>query len=327
MHAAWYTKNGSAHAVLTCGVLPTPEPGPGEVRVRLVTSGVNPSDVKSRQSRPLADPLIVPHSDGAGFIEAVGSDVPTHAIGDRVWVWNGQWQRPLGTAASVIVLPAAQCVALPAHIGFDVGACLGIPAMTAWHAVALLGDIRDKTVLVIGAGSAVGHYVVQLARLAGADVIGTAGSADKAAHARAAGVRCLIDYKTQSVPDQIRLLTAGRGVDAMVDMDFSSTAALLGAGVLAPHGTLVCYGSNHNGDIGIPFRAALMQSLTLRFFLVYSLTASERQAALAGLSALLQASLLLHTIGARFTLDTIALAHEAVEQGTIVGNVVIDLPH
>ena len=325
MRAAWYTNNGEARDVMTVGDLPTPAPGAGEVQVKLMTSGVNPSDVKSRRARPVTDPLIVPHSDGAGVIEAVGAGVQTLVPGDRVWVWNGQWQRPLGTAATAIVLPQAQAVALPDNTDFAAGACLGIPAMTAWHAVSLLGDIRGKSVLIIGAGSAVGHYAAQMAVLAGAQVIGTVGSPEKARHAGAAGVTAIIDYKTEAVAVRVRELTAGHGVDAVIDMDFSHTATLLTDGVLAPHGTLVCYGSNINGDIGIPFRAALFNSLNLRFFLVYDLLPAERLVALAGLSKLLQDGQLVHTIGARFTLDQIVAAHETVEQGKVLGNVVIDL--
>ena len=325
MRAAWYTMNGQARDVINIGDLPTPAPGPGEVRVMLMTSGVNPSDVKSRRARPMTDALIVPHSDGAGVIDAVGAGVHSVTTGDRVWVWNGQWQRPLGTAATAIVLPQAQAVALPDNTDFAAGACLGIPAMTAWHAVSLLGDIRGKSVLIVGAGSAVGHYATQMAVLAGAQVIGTVGSPEKARHAGAAGVATIIDYKTEAVAARVRELTAGRGADAIIDMDFSHTATLLTDGVLAAHGTLVCYGSNVNANIGIPFLTALFNSLSLRFFLVYDLLPAARLAALAGLSQLLQRGQLAHTIGARFTLNEIVAAHEAVEQGKVVGNVVIDL--
>ena len=136
MRAAWYTRNGAARDVLVVGELPTPSPGRGEVRVRLATSGVNPSDVKSRLGRPLGAERVVPHSDGAGTIDAVGADVPARRVGERVWIWNGQWQRPMGTAAEFIVVPDAQAVALPDAIDAAAGACLGIPAMTAFHAVA-----------------------------------------------------------------------------------------------------------------------------------------------------------------------------------------------
>lgn len=326
MQAAWYSKNGEAREVLTVGELPTPTPSSGEVRVRLATSGVNPSDVKSRRARAPTDAFVVPHSDGAGVIDAVGDAALASRIGEQVWIWNGQWQRPMGTAATYIVVPAEQAVSLPATTDFEAGACLGIPALTAYQAVRLLGDLRNKTVLVIGVASAVGHYAAQMAVLAGARVIGTVGSTERAAHARSAGVEATINYKTEDVADRIGQLTDGRGVDAIVDMDFSSTARLLGQGVLAAHGVVACYGSNENSTIGIPFRAALFGSYAIKFFLVYDLTPSDRETALRGLQALLEEGKLTHTIGARFALNDIASAHEAVERGKVVGNVVLTLP-
>ncbi|MES2070103.1 MAG: NADPH:quinone reductase [Pseudomonadota bacterium] len=326
MRAAWYTKNGEAREVLVVGELPTPVPARGEVRVKLASSGVNPSDVKSRRSRALDAERIVPHSDGAGVIDTVGDGVSPGRIGERVWIWNGQWQRPMGTAAEYIVLPEAQAVKLPATTDFAAAACLGIPALTAFQAIRLLGDISGKTVLVIGASSAVGHYAAQLAVIGGADVIGTAGSAQKTQHALAAGVKTTINYKSEPVAQRVRELTGGRGADAIVDMDFSTTVQLLADGALAPHGTLVSYGSNTYGDIPVPFRTLLFSSISLRFFLVYELSPADRQFAVDGLSNLLAKQRLRHTIGARFALDDIAAAHEAVEEGKMVGNVILDLP-
>lgn len=269
MRAAWYAKNGEAREVLVVGELPTPEPGAGEVRVQLVASGVNPSDVKARSARPLGSERIVPHSDGAGVIDAVGEGVSPGRVGERVWVWNGQWQRPLGTAAECIVLPETQAVRLPASTDFAAAA--------------------------------------------------------KARHALAAGVDATIDYKTESVAERVRQLTGGRGADAIVDMDFSTTVQLLAGGALAPHGTLVSYGSNAYGDIPIPFRAMLWNSFSLRFFLVYDLAPPDRRAAVDGLGQLVADGRLRHTVGARFGLDQIVAAHEAVEAGRLIGNVVVEL--
>ncbi len=324
MRAAWYTKNGDARDVLVVGELPTPEPGPGEVRVRLHASGVNPSDVKSRRGRPLVGERVVPHSDGAGIIDAVGPGVPQDRVGERVWVWNGQWQRPFGTAAEYIALPSAQVVRLPDTVDFAAGACLGIPALTAFQAVRLLAPAPGQTVLVIGASSAVGHYVTQMAVQRGATVIGTVGSAEKAAHARAAGASATIDYKTEDVAARVKGLTGGRGADGVIDMDFSSTVRLAAAGALVPHGTLVSYGSNAMGDVPVPFRDLLFRSVTLRFFVVYELLPEDRRAALDGVTAMLESGRLTHTVGARFPLDGIAAAHEAVERGTVLGNVVLE---
>lgn len=328
MKAAWYSRNGEAQDVMQVGDLPTPSPLPGEVLVRLVTSGVNPSDVKSRRARPLSDPLIVPHSDGAGVIEAVGDGVPASRVGERVWVWNGQWQRPLGTCAQFIALPAAQAVALPEGTDFAAGACMGIPGLTAVQAVILAerlgGDLRGQNVLVTGASSAVGHYITQMVTQAGGRVIGTVGSEGKAVHAQAAGMQDAVYYKTESVPQRVKALTQGRGADVIIDMDFSTTAGWASEGALAPHGQVVCYGSNAL-EVPLPFRPWLFQSMGVKFFLVYDLTPADRQTAVARLSGMLAAGQLQHSIGARFTLDQVAKAHRTVEAGQTVGNVVIEL--
>jgi NADPH2:quinone reductase len=325
MRAAWYTKNGPASDVLVVGEMPTPEPGPGEVRVRLATSGVNPSDVKSRAGRPPAAERIVPHSDGGGTIDAVGAGVPVRRIGERVWIWNGQWQRPLGTAAEYIALPAGQAVPMSDATDFATAACLGIPALTAFQAVRLLGDVAGRTVLVIGASSAVGHYVTQLVTLGGGKVIGTVGSAEKSRYAESAGAAATIDYKTEPVAERVKALTGGRGADGIVDMDFSTTVKLLPAGALGSHGTLVSYGSNASDDIPVAFRPLLWGSFTLRFFLVYDLLPQDRVAGVEGLNRLLAEGRLQHTIGARFPLGEIAAAHEAVESGKLIGNVIVDV--
>lgn len=325
MQAAWYTQNGTAHDVLCVGEQATPQAHPGEVRVKLHTSGVNPSDVKSRAARPVTDPFIIPHSDGTGVIEAVGEGVPPERIGQRVWIWNGQWQRPNGTASEYITLPAQQAVPLPAHIDDDAAACLGIPALTAIQAVHLAGDVSGKTVLVTGASSAVGNYIAQLLVLQGAHVIGTVGSEAKAAHARSAGCQEIIFYKTESVSDRIQGITKHQGVDVIIDMDFSGTSQLLPKGVLKQHGTLVCFGSNNPGEVPVTFRPLLFGSITLKFFLVYDLSPEDRRWCLSRLSDLLEQNTLKHTIAAKFKLKDIALAHEAVEQGRLIGNVVIDI--
>ena len=328
MKAAWYTHNGDAQDVMVVGELPTPSPQAGEVLVRLATSGVNPSDVKSRRARPVTDPLIVPHSDGAGVIEAVGAGVSAARVGERVWVWNGQWQRPLGTCAEYIALPEAQAVALPADTDFAAGACMGIPGLTAVQAVILAerlaGELRGQTVLVTGASSAVGHYIKQMVTLAGGRAIGTVGSEAKAAHARAAGLQEAIFYKSEPVPERVKALTHGRGADVIIDMDFSTTARWASEGALAAHGQVVCYGSNAL-EVPLPFRPWLYQSMGVKFFLVYDLTPADRRVAVQRLSDMLARQQLQHSIGARFGLAQIAQAHRTVEAGQTVGNVVIDL--
>jgi NADPH:quinone reductase len=330
MQAAWYDRNGPAKDVLTVGDWPTPTAGTGEVLVRVHSSGVNPSDVKSRAGRPLIAPAIIAHSDGAGVIEAVGDGIAASRIGERVWLWNGQWQRPMGTCATHIALPSAQAVTLPAELSFEEGACLGIPALTAYEAMRwakqLVGPLANRTVLVIGSANSVGAYAVQMAKQEGATVIGTVGSEAKALLAKSLGADHLIHYKTADVAEQVKTLTGGKGVDVIIDMDLSSMDTLVCGGALATHGTVVCYGSNSMNHVNLTFRTWLYLSVTLKLFLVYDLTPAEREAALAGLTQQLSERQLKHIIGQRFELSQVAQAHEAVEQGLSVGNVVINLP-
>jgi NADPH2:quinone reductase len=324
MKAAWYERNGAARDVLTVGDMDVPNPQPGEVRIKISTSGVNPSDVKSRRGRPLVGPRVIPHSDGAGVVDAVGPNTTHSRVGDRVWLWNAQWKRSFGTAAEYVCLPEEQAVRLPEKIDFAAGACLGIPALTAIQAVRLLGPVGGKTILVTGAGSSVGHYVTQVAKHKGARVIGTA-SAAKSEHARAGGADFVIDYQSKDVGKVVKELTRNKGVDAIIDMDLSRTAPMIADAVLAPHGTIVVYGSNIPGDIPISFPAMLWNSYTLKVFVVYELKPDDRRAAISELSALLDANVLKHSVGARFDLKDIAVAHEAVEAGKAIGNVVVDV--
>lgn len=325
MRAAMYSQTGPAGEVLRVVEQARPEPGPGEVRVRVAWSGVNPSDVKSRagtRSRTLPFPRIVPHSDGAGVVDAAGEGVPESRLGERVWIWNGAWSRADGTAAEWIVLPSAQAVKLPEGVSLDVGACLGIPALTACHAVAVDGGVAGKRVLVAGGAGAVGHYAVQMARLSGAaSVITTVSSDEKAAHARAAGADVIIDYRREDVVARVMEATGNQGVDCIIEVDFAANAALDFA-LLAPEGRIVVYGSGAS-DISVPFVPAILKNARLSFFIVYNLSAADRAAAVRQLHAWLQAGALQHTIALRLPLEQIAKAHEAVEAGRLIGNVML----
>ncbi len=327
MQAAWYESNGEAKQVMVVGERPTPQAGPGEVRVKLHTSGVNPSDVKSRRARPLGGPYIIPHSDGAGVIDQVGAGVPQARLGERVWTWNAQWQRPDGTAAQYVVLPSVQAVHLPDNTSFEAGACMGIPGLTALQAVRLAGDVKGKQLLVTGASSAVGHYITQMLVQAGATVIGTVGNEAKAAHAKAAGASHTVFYKNGHTVDEVKALTQGQGVDAVIDMDFSTTAGWLAQGILKPHGQVVCYGSNPPPDISIAFRAMLFGSFGLKFFLVYDLLPVDREACVQQLKSMLSAGRLQHSLLPSYALQQVVQAHESVEAGQSIGNVVLGISH
>ena len=327
MKAAWYEKNGAARDVMIVGEQPTPQPAAGEVRVQLHCSGVNPSDVKSRTARPLGGPLIIPHSDGAGIIDAVGEGVDKSRLGERVWTWNAQWQRPMGTAAQFVCLPSAQAAGLPNDVSFQAGACMGIPGLTALQAVRIAGDVTMQTVLVTGASSAVGHYVTQMLKRLGAKVIGTVGSEAKAAHAKAAGADHCLFYKSEDVVARVKELTGGKGVDTIIDMDFSTTIQYMAQGVLRPHGHLVCYGSNSPAEIPVNFRPLLFNSYTLSFFVVYDIPEDQREPCVFILNSMLKNKQLTHSIGAEFSLDQVVQAHETVEAGKTIGNLVINIAH
>ena len=325
MKAVWYDRNGPAAEVLTYGDLPTPSPGPGEVLVRLATSGVNTSDWKTRlgRTRPKVFPRIVPHSDGAGRIEAVGEGVDRARIGERVWIWNGQWKRPFGTAAEYIALPSAQAVWLPDNTGFDAGACLGIPALTALHAVLTDGGVTGQRVLVTGGAGAVGHYAIQFARLLGAaQILATVSSEEKAAHALAADADATINYRQEDVPDRIAALTGGHGVDRVVEVDVAGNAKILPA-ILAPGGICVAYGANQAAAT-LEFGPAILKGIAVRFFIVYELTEAQRRTAIGAMTTWLERGLLQHAIAARVPLADCARAHEASEQGRHIGNIVLD---
>lgn len=328
MQAAFYSRQGPAAEVLVVGEQPTPQPGPGEVRVRLRTSGVNPSDFKTRKGGPgrppLAWPLVIPHSDGAGVIDAVGEGVPTSRVGERVWLWNGQWNRPFGTAAQSIAVPSALAVPMPDKLGDAEAACLGIPAFTAVQAVRLANLQAGDTVLVAGGAGSVGHYAIQFAKRRGATVLTTVSSDEKADHARRAGADHVIRYRSEDVGARVKEITGGRGVDAVIEMDLSANGKLYPA-CLRPAATVVVYGMGQ-AEATLPTWWFMRNRLTLKFVFVYEMDEADRQACLRELEPLLREGTLQHTVGVRLPLAEIAKAHDLVEQGQVLGNVVLDIP-
>jgi NADPH2:quinone reductase len=323
MRAAYYEANGSARDVLRVAEVETPKPAPGEVRVKLMASGVNPSDVKNRAglTRKIAFPRVIPHSDGAGEIDAVGEGVAKSRIGERVWTWNGQWKRPFGTAAEYIVLPEIQAVKLPDGISYEAGACFGIPALTAWHAVDISGIGKGSTVLIAGGAGAVAHYAIQFAKARGATVITTISSPEKAKLAKDAGADHTIDRKSEDVGARVMALTKG-GADAVIELDLTANAALVPA-VLKPRGTLVVYGTGP--QVQFPGSFCLVNNITVKFLLVYELTADERARAVADISRMLADNTLKHNVAKAYPLSEIVAAHVAVESGKVAGNVVMEI--
>ncbi len=325
MKAVWYERFGPASEVLSFGALPDPAPGPGEVLVRLHASGVNPSDVKlragARAGAAMAWPRIVPHSDGAGVIEAVGDGVDAARKGERVWIWNGQWQRAMGTAAELIAVPADQAVRLPDATGLAEGACLGIPAMTAWYAVFADGPVAGKTVLVTGGAGSVGRYACQMARLGGARVIATASSAEKAAHSTAEE---WVDYREVNVAEAVMEMTKGAGVDRIVEVDFAANQAASLA-LLKPGGVVATYASASDMRPAFDFYPLMFKNAVLRLVLVYLLDPAARRRGEARLTEWLEAGALSHAVVAGGGLKDCAAAHAVVEAGKKLGTVVLEV--
>ncbi len=327
MKAAWYEHNGPAREVIRVGDLPDPGPGPGEVRVAIATSGCNPSDVKRRigsRGQVMTVPRIIPHSDGAGVIDAVGPGVDRARIGERVWLWNAQWQRPYGTCAAYCCVPSEMACRLPDSTDFAAGACLGIPAMTAHRAVFCRGPVDGKTVLVTGGAGSVGHYAVQIAHWAGAQVIATVSSDEKALLAQAGGADEIVNYRDEDVASRVKALTRGAGVDHIVEVDFGANIAS-SARMLKPNGTIAAYASTAVPEPVLPYYPLMTNGVGIDLVFVYILPPAARAHALADLDVLLERGGLQHRIGARYALEDTATAHEAQESGRIVGNIVVDV--
>lgn len=324
MRAVWYEATGAADSVLRCAELDDPLPGPGEVRIRVRASGVNPSDVKARSGArgPVPFAKVIPHSDGAGEIDMVGPGVDAARLGTRVWLWNAAWKRANGTCAQYVCLPVEQAVPLPQNTSWEAGACLGIPASTACHAVFADDDVCGQTVLVTGGAGAVGHYAIQLARWGGAHVVATVSGDEKAQIASSAGAHAVVNYRSGDTAKAIIDATGGRRIDRIVEVEFGGNLAVSEA-VLAPGGVIAAYGSMADPTPQLPFYRLMFNHTTLRMMLVYALTASERANVVSRLNNALEANALQHLIAARFALDETAKAHEAVEAGKLMGNAVI----
>lgn len=325
MQAVWYEGFGAARDVLILGEMGGVEPGPGEVLVALKASGVNPSDVKlragARVGAKMVFPRVVPHSDGAGVIQAVGEGVASSRIGERVWVWNAGWQRAFGTAASHVTLPAAQAVRLPDGTSFSEGACFGIPAMTAWYAVMGDGPVAGQTILVTGGAGTVGRYAVQMARLGGARVISTVSSAAKARHSTAEE---WVNYREADVAQAVLEMTGGAGVDRIVDVDFGANQAA-NLALIKPGGTIAAYASAAEMAPRLEFYPFMFKNVRLHMLIVYQLAGALRRAGEAQLTAWLEAGALSHAVVPGGSLAVCAAAHDLVASGDKLGTVVLDI--
>ena len=325
MRAVWYEKHGPAKEVLQVGKIETPEPGSGEILVRIFASGINPSDTKARLGgRPVKWPLIVPHSDGAGVVEQVGAGVDPDWVNQRVWVYNGQWERSLGTAAEYIALPADQVVPLPGSVSFIEGACLGIPAMTAHRCLFADGPVSDQIVLVTGGAGAVGHYAIQLAKWGGATVITTVSSDQKAERTVEAGVDYVFNYREEDVAARIAEVTDNNGVDRIVDVEFGGNLPV-SQKVINDNGSISTYASMGEREPKFPFYSLMRTNINIRLVFVYTMLQTAKAQACKDIVEAIEDQKLIHSIGPSFSLEDTAAAHELIESRDYIGNVVLEL--
>lgn len=339
MRAMAYSKTGDS-SVLQLVERDIPEPGRGEVRVRVVVSGVNPTDWKAREGgrpgRATPFPEVVPDQDGAGVVDAVGADVTGFEVGERVWVFLAAHERPTGTAQEYAVLPAGRVVKLPDAASFDIGASLGVPAMTAYRALTVAdggparlgpGALDGRTVLVAGGAGAVGHAAIQLARWSGARVITTVSSPEKAALATAAGAHHVVNYRDGDTAGAIRAI-APDGVDSVVEVSPARNAGL-NASVIANHGTIAVYATDGGSEMTLDVRRHFSLNVRYQFLLLYTVGDAALAAAAEDIGRALADGAL--PVGedaglplTRFPLERTAEAHDAVEAGT-VGKVLVDV--
>lgn len=326
MQAAIYERTGPAREVLRVVEVPDPRPAPGEVRVRLRASGVNPTDWRSRSGnsgRPMAFPQQTPGQDGAGEIDAVGAGVDRERLGERVWVYHAALGRPGGSAAQYVVLPEEQAVPLPPGVDVEQGAGLGIPFMTAHRCLFADGPVAGRDILVAGGAGAVGNAAVQLAKRAGARVITTVSSPAKAELARQAGADgVIVDYRRPSAALEVRAF-APDGVHRIIEVALGANLAL-DLEALAPSGTIITY-AREETDPAIPVHRLMANNQRLEFMLIYTTPPEALRHAVRDITEALRAGDLRPLPAHHFPLAEIAAAHEAVERGT-VGKVIVDLP-
>ena len=317
MRAIVWRRTGPPREVLELVSLPPPEPGPGEVLVRVAASAVNPHDTKARAGwlgvgRHAEGGAVIPHSDGAGVVEAMGPSVPASRVGERVWVFGARGGR--GTCAELCAVPAEQAVPLPPEVPLVGGACLGVPCLTAHLALFSDGPLEGATVLVQGGAGAVGTAAVRFAARAGARVVATASTPEKRARALEAGAHHALDYRAPDVAEAVLALTAGRGVERIVEVDFGANQAL-DAAVVAPHGVVASYSSTRAPRPELDYYAFARKGTTLRFVQAMLLAGPARSAAVAATREAVAEGWMRLPIAATFPLDRTADAHAALEAG------------
>jgi NADPH2:quinone reductase len=326
MHAAWYDRFGPAREVLESGVTACPAPEIGEVLVQIHASGVNPHDVKKRSGwmgTEMPAPRVIPHGDAAGIVVAHGAGVTGPAIGERVWIYGAAYGRPgAGTAAQYAAIPAGHAVPLPDGMTFEQGASLGVPTFTAYYALLADGPVTGQDILVQGGAGAVGSVAIELARWNGARVIATVSSPEKEQIARAAGADHVVNYRSEDVAARIMDLTAGRGVDRIVEVDFGDNITT-NAAVLKSNGVLASYSSTRVREPVFRYYDFALKGCRIHLVQATTMPASVRETAKTTVRALLDRGMLVPRIARVVDLTDIAAAHELMESGTVTGNIVV----
>jgi len=315
VRAVWYDRQGPAGEVLQVGELPAPEPGLGEVRVRVTRSGVNPGDTKKRRGwlgSEMPYPRVIPHTDGAGVVESVGEGVDPGRIGERVWVFGAQSYRPFGTAAQLTVVPAQQAIGLPDNVSDEVGACLGIPGITAHRAVFADGPVAGLTVLVQGVLGGVGALAAQLARWGGATVIGTVRRRSDLEQATAPVVAHVAALDEPDPAGAIRAHAPG-GVDRIIEVAFSDNVDLDAA--VAKNQTIIAAYASRQDRPGFPFWPMLFDNMLIRLLGSDDFPAEAKQQAAADLTAAARDGALAIPVDAPLPLEQAAQAHDRVDSG------------
>lgn len=325
MKAAWYEQFGPAGEVLTLGEMENPQPGPGEVLVRLHASAVNPSDVKKRAgSFPnlLDDGCVIPHSDGAGVIEAVGEGVSSDRIGDGVWVYQAQYGRRFGTAAELVTVDDERAPLLPYGVSYEIGACLGIPAMTAHRCVFADGSVAGQTLLITGGAGRVGHYAIQWAHHAGARVIATASNDEDKKACEEAGADAVVNHREPDWSTAVLAANEGQPLDRVVEVEFGANLDEV-LKLVRTGATIATYSSTQVPRPELPFYQMMYLDLRIRIVIVYAMPEEAKQQAIANIDEAARAGRLQHRVAHTLGLDEIAKAHVLIEDGGFRGCVVV----
>ena len=327
MKAVWFESFGPAAQTLVSGEQPTPQPGPGEVLVKIATTGINPSDVKKRAGafpNLLDTGLVIPHSDGAGVVEAVGEGVDISRIGQRVFVYQAQYARRFGTAAQYVALDSLRAPCLPDSTSFEVGACIGIPIMTAHRCVFADGPVTGQTVLVTGGAGRVGYYAIQWAKWGGATVVATASNPEDEATCRAMGSDYVVNHREDNWGEGVLACVGDDKVQRVVEVEFGVNlpevmqCAAIGA-------TIATYSSTVVKEPQLPFLQMMFMDLTIRMVLVYAMPEAAKALAVADTCELLAQGKLQHRIAHSLPFEQMARSHELIEQGGFGGCVVVNI--